>query len=144
MIKIGVGSELRPYCVIDGTKNVFIGNNVIVPENTRLITDPSDKNSTIIIEDSVLFAPNVSVYATTHTFNSTELPVKQQALKNSSTIIKSGAWLGVNVVIMPGVTVGKNAVIGANSVVTKDIPDYSVAVGAPAKVVKQLTNQNKI
>jgi len=137
MLHIGTGSELRPYCVIDGTDNVFIGNNVIVPEHTRLITDPSDSSSKITIEDGVLFAPNVSIYATTHTYTNTSTPIKEQPLKNKSTTIKSGAWLGVNVVILPGVTIGKNSVIGANSVVTKDIPDFCIALGAPAKVIKE-------
>ncbi len=51
--------------------------------------------------------------------------------------IGAGAWLGQNVVVMPGVTIGCNAVIGANSVVTSDVPDHSVAVGAPARLIRR-------
>jgi acetyltransferase-like isoleucine patch superfamily enzyme len=56
-------------------------------------------------------------------------------------LIKRGAWLGQNVVVCPGVTIGRGSVIGANSVVVKDIPDFSVAVGAPARVVKSITSR---
>lgn len=138
LVKIGINSELRPYCTIDGTRNVFIGNHVIVPEYTRLVTDPSDQDSKIIIEDSVLFGPNVSVYATTHSFTDISVPIKEQVLKNNITTIKQGAWLGANVVVMPGITVGRNSVVGANSVVTKDVPDYCVVAGTPAKIIKSL------
>lgn len=55
-------------------------------------------------------------------------------------VIKDGAHVGIGSIVMPGVTIGKGAIIGAGSVVTKDIPDYSVAVGAPAKVIKTFTN----
>jgi len=135
---IGEGSEIRPYAIIDGTKNVFIGKNVIIPEGVRLVTDASDPEAKIIIEDSVLFAPNVAVYSTTHTYSNIEIPVKEQALLNKTTLIKANSWIGVNCVIMAGVTIGKNVVIGANSFVNKDIPDFSVAVGNPAKVIKTL------
>ncbi|MCA6436320.1 MAG: acyltransferase [Bacteroidetes bacterium] len=135
---IGDGSEIRPYAIIDGTKNVFIGKNVIIPEGVRLVTDASDSEAKIIIEDSVLFAPNVAVYSTTHTFSNTEIPIKEQALLNKTTIIKENSWIGINSVILAGVTIGKHVVIGANSFVNKDIPDFSVAVGNPAKVIKTL------
>ncbi|MNR40369.1 putative acetyltransferase [compost metagenome] len=55
--------------------------------------------------------------------------------------LKSGCWIGINVVILPGVTIGKNAVIGANSVVTTSVPDFAIAVGAPAKIVRYI-NEN--
>lgn len=136
--KIGINSEIRPYSIIDGTRNVQIGNNVIIPEGVRLVTDASDSSAEIIIEDDVLFAPNVAVYCTTHTFTNINLPIKNQPLQNKTTIIKTGAWIGINTVIMPGVTIGKNTVIGANSIVKSDIPDYVVAVGSPARVIKKI------
>lgn len=65
------------------------------------------------------------------------------ALKNSKVIIGEGSWLGTNVVVVGKVRIGKHCVIGANSVVTKDIPDYSVAVGIPAKVIKKYDFANE-
>lgn len=141
LVQIGKNSEVRPYCTIDGTNNVYIGNNVIIPEYTRLITDPRDESSKIIIDDSVLFGPNVSVYSTTHIFSNPEMAVKDQPLKNATTRIRSGAWLGINVVVLPGISIGRNSVIGANSVVINDIPDYCLAVGTPAKVIRNLKTE---
>lgn len=134
--QIGSESEIRPYCTIHGPKNIFIGDRVIVPEYTRLITDYTDINSRIIIDDDVLFGPNVALYATTHTFSKVTKPVKSQPLKNAPLHIKKGAWIGINSVILPGITIGYNAVIGANSVVTKDVPDHAICVGAPARIVR--------
>ncbi len=135
---IGKNSELRPYCILDGYNNIIIGRDVIIPEGVRLVTDASDPNAKIIIEDGVLFAPNVSVYCTTHTFDNPDKYIKSQPLKNKTTIIKIGSWIGVNSVIMPGVTIGRNCVIGANSLVNSDIPDFTIAVGSPARVIKEI------
>lgn len=137
---IGKTSEIRPYCVIDGTKNVFIGENVIVAEGVRLVTEESDTSAKIIIEDGVLFAPNVAVYSTTHTYTDITTPVKQQPIKNTTTIIRTGAWIGLNSVVMPGVTIGKNSVIGANSFVNKDVPDYCIYAGSPAKFIRKISD----
>ena len=64
-------------------------------------------------------------------------PQKRILFAKGTVIIKKNAWLGEGVAVMPGVTIGENSVIGANAVVTKDIPDNSIAVGIPAKVIKQ-------
>ena len=136
---IGLNSELRPYCVIDGTKNVFIGKNVIIPEGVRLISDAYDSTAKIIIGDSVLFAPNVAIYSTTHTYNNSDLAIKDQPLINKTTTIHSGAWLGINSVIVPGVTIGKNSVVGANSFVNTDVPEYCVVAGCPARIIKRIS-----
>ena len=133
--RIGKNSEIRPYSILSGYNNIVIGENVIIPEGVRLVTDPSD-NKKIIIGNSVLFGPNVAIYATTHSFQNPQIPIKDQPLRNAQTVIKSGCWIGINVVILPGVTIGCNSVIAANSVVTRDIPDNVVAGGCPAKIIK--------
>jgi len=143
MSKIGVNSEIRPFCYIDGTNNVEIGDNVIIPNGVILATDPSNPAGKIIIEDDVLFAPNCAVYCTSHNFSDITRPVKLQGDIVATTIIRKGAWIGINSVIMPGVIIGRNSVIGANSVVTQSIPDYCVAVGSPAKVIKTLKRENE-
>lgn len=136
--RIGENSEIRPYAILDGYHNIFIGKNVIIPEGVRLITDPSDQSAQIIIEDDVLFGPNVAIYSTTHMFDRPDLPIKNQPLKNKTTIIKSGSWIGINTVISPGVTIGKNCVVGANSFINKDVADYTVVAGSPAKFIKSI------
>lgn len=92
----------------------------------------------ITIEDDVMFAGNVMVSDGLHGYMRADEPYKYQPMwRIAAVTIKRGCWLGQNVVVMPGVTIGECAIIGANSVVTHDIPARSIAVGCPARVVKQ-------
>ncbi len=94
--------------------------------------------SEIIIEDDVMFATNVNITDGFHGYTRIDEPYKYQEIINiSSIIIKRGCWIGQNVVIFPGVTIGEMSIIGANSVVTKSIPERCIAVGSPAKVIKK-------
>lgn len=91
----------------------------------------------IIIEDNVLISDRVFVSDHIHEYKNIHKPIINQQLIEKGTVrIKKGAFIGINAVIMPGVTVGKNSVIGASSLVNKDVPDYSVVVGNPAKIIK--------
>ena len=86
-----------------------------------------------------LIARFVHISDHSHAFSDPELPVKEQGVtKVAAVYIGEGAWIGHEAVICPGVTIGRNSVIGANSVVNESVPDYCVAVGAPARVVKHL------
>ena len=86
----------------------------------------------ITIENNVLIGAQAKLISNNHdVYDRAVLTVKP-------VLIKEGAWIGAGVSVLPGVTVGKYAVVGANSVVTKDVPDYAVVVGIPAKVVKYL------
>lgn len=91
----------------------------------------------IRIEDNVLIANKVYISDNVHAYEDVSQPViNQPVLFKSAVTIKSGAWIGENVCII-GASVGKNSIVGANSVVTTDIPDYCIAVGAPARVIKK-------
>jgi acetyltransferase-like isoleucine patch superfamily enzyme len=91
----------------------------------------------IHIEKDVLIANNVYISDNLHSFKDINTPIiKQNVIFKSNVKIKAGAWIGENVCII-GASVGRNSVIGSSSVVTKDIPDYCVAVGNPAKVIKK-------
>jgi lipopolysaccharide O-acetyltransferase len=93
----------------------------------------------IRIGEAVLFARNVYVADHSHAYADIGVPILDQGITNIAPVtIGDGAWLGQNVVICPGVTIGRGAVIGANSVVRSDVPDYSLAVGAPAVVKREL------
>lgn len=93
----------------------------------------------VVIEEAVEFARGVYVSDHMHGFDDPQLPIRDQPLTRVAPVrIGRGAWLGQNVVVMPGVTIGAGAVIGANSVVTKDVPARTVAVGAPARVIREL------
>lgn len=91
----------------------------------------------IEIGDDVLTANNVYIADNIHEYEDINLPIKHQGAKFKQSVqIGSGSWLGENVCVL-GVKIGKNCVIGANAVVTTDIPDYCVAVGIPAKVIRR-------
>jgi acetyltransferase-like isoleucine patch superfamily enzyme len=92
----------------------------------------------MIIEENVIIAERVYISDNLHGYEDTTMDIWEQPLKIKPVIIKKGAWLGDGVCVLPGTTIGERAVIGSNSVVTGDIPSWSVAVGAPARIIKCL------
>ncbi|WP_045276746.1 acyltransferase [Microbacterium terrae] len=93
----------------------------------------------VVIEEAAELARGVYISDHMHGFDDPDLPIRDQDLVRVAPVrIGRGAWLGQNVVVMPGVTIGAGAVVGANSVVTRDIPARTVAVGAPARVIREL------
>jgi acetyltransferase-like isoleucine patch superfamily enzyme len=110
-IHIGDHTSIQPYAHIAAASTLRIGSYVLT-------------GSRIFITDH------------NHDFADLDLPVAHQPLTVAPVTIEDYAWLGENVVILKGVTVGHHAVIGANSVVTRDIPPFAIAAGAPAKVIK--------
>ncbi len=98
----------------------------------------------IVIEDDVMFASNVHINDSSHGYHNANQPYKYQPLMNIAPVhIKYGCWIGQNTVILPGVTIGELSIIGANSVVSHDIPPRCIAVGSPAKVVKKWDEMNQ-
>lgn len=92
----------------------------------------------VTIGDRVKLGPNVQIYAATH-------PTSPDERNNGGDYAKevhigSDCWIGGNTVIMPGVTIGEGVTVGASSVVTRDVPSFSIAVGSPARVVKKVEN----
>lgn len=145
---------------LSGEKRIALGDNIYIGTNSWLQTLADGDNTAaalsigsgtsmsggcvlsavrqIIIEDNVLFARNVYIADHSHRYDELGVPVVAQGVTQiEPVVIRSGAWLGQNVVVCPGVTIGRGAVIGANSVVTHDVPDYCIAAGAPARVLKK-------
>lgn len=92
----------------------------------------------ITIGDDVMIAGNVFISDGSHGFDNIDVPYKYQPMGRIAAVtIERGCWIGQNVAIMPGVTVGEMAIIGANSVVTRDVPANSIAAGSPARVLKR-------
>lgn len=111
--------------------NIQLGKNVYINHNCIIL----DCNK-ITIGNNVFIAPNVGLYAAYHPIDSTQ---RNAMIEQSLPItIEDDCWLGGNVVVLPGVTIGKGSVIGAGSVVNKDIPPNSLAVGNPCKVIRQI------
>lgn len=112
---------------------IIIGNNVTATADLQIAAQ-----SHITIEDDVMFASNIHINDGLHGYENANEPYKyQDIIKIAPIVIRKGSWIGQNVVILPGVTIGEFAIIGANSVVNKNIPDRSIAVGSPAKVIKK-------
>lgn len=90
------------------------------------------------IASDVMIAGNVFICDYQHGYETAEVPYKDQAFHPVKPIrIGAGSWIGQNVVVMPGVEIGRQAIVGANSVVTKSIPSASIAVGVPARVIRR-------
>ena len=128
--QIGENSVVNNQLTVVLPKNVTIGSGVTVMNGALMMAAGG-----ITIEDNVMIAANVQLISNNHD------PYDRQILTCKPVLIKYGAWVGAGATILPGVTVGKYAIIGANSVVNKDIPDYAIAVGSPAKVVKYLDKE---
>lgn len=117
---------------------IIIGHNCIIRENAHITAI-----SSIRIGNNLLTGTNVLITDNSHGTiceKQVELPPAQRPLHSKGPVrIGNNVWLGNNVCVMPGVTIGDGVVIGANSIVTHDIPAYSMAVGVPARVIKQTT-----
>jgi acetyltransferase-like isoleucine patch superfamily enzyme len=98
----------------------------------------------IVIEEHVLLARNVYISDHGHEFADISKPITYQGIRKVAEVrIGAGTWIGQNAVVLSGATIGKHCVIGANSVVNSEIPDFSVAVGAPARIVAQYCKNKK-
>lgn len=133
---IGEGCYIEtPFHANWGGKFVHVGDRLYANFNLTLVDD-----APIYIGDDVMFGPNVVLCTATHPVS----PVlrKKVAQYNLPVTIGNGVWIGANVMVMPGVTIGENSVIGAGSVVTKDIPADVVAVGSPCRVLRPITEED--
>jgi len=127
---------------IEGAENVTIGNNVFFNRNVSILALDGVAESEIIISDKCQFGPNVVIVSADHDFKN----IGQIRFTNSvpgKIIIEEDCWIGSNVTITKDVVIGKGSVIGANSVVTRKIPPYSIAVGVPARVIKTRIDNTK-
>lgn len=140
--QFGENSEFRAGAYAVACSKISIGNNVVIRPGTFLFADPTDGGSKITIEDKVLIGSCVHFYVNNHVFSDISKPIYDQGhvfpTENGSITLKQGCWIGAGVIILPGVTIGENSVVGAGAVVTKNIPAFTIAVGNPAKVIKNL------
>ncbi len=110
-ILIGKDSTIGDFCNLYGQGGLEIGDNVMIAAGVRIV-------------------PNQ------HTFDDPLVSINHQPCRALGIVIKNGVWVGANAVILDGVTIGEGAIVGAGSVVTKDIPSHAIAAGVPAKVIK--------
>jgi acetyltransferase-like isoleucine patch superfamily enzyme len=155
---IGNGSKLI-NTTLTGAKRIFIGSKVYINDEGWLACAPltGDANAKLVIGDGTYIGRFCHIYATSkieigkkvlmadkvyisdnlHSYENVDLPVIDQPIKQTKQVtIADGAWLGENVCVI-GASIGRNSVIGANSIVNKDIPDFCVAIGSPAVIIKR-------
>ena len=156
----GEGSVIHYPSLITEHENISIGKNTTILGNSRIqiynaLTGKEAKiaigsncylcfhltilaGGSINIGDDVLIASNVLITSENHGMNpESKIPYMNQPLECKDVSIGDGTWVGEKVSILPGVSIGKKCVIATNAVVTKTIPDYSMAAGIPAKVIKR-------
>ena len=138
-VTIDKGSRIDCYKNNDFIPNLSIGSNTMISYNFTCLCSTELK-----IEENVLIASNVLITTENHGNIPGDISYLNQKLISKPILIKRNAWIGEKTVILPGLTIGEWSIVGANSVVTKSIPAYSIAVGNPAKVIKQFDfNTNK-
>ena len=129
---LGRKSVIESYCCI----NNAVGD-VIIGEHTRIgihctVIGP------VTIGSHVNLAQGITVTALNHNYEDKTQPIDMQGVSTNPIVIGDDVWIGANSVILPGVTIGRHAVVAAGAVVTKDVPDNCVVAGVPARVIKQL------
>lgn len=119
---------IEPYCRLSGDPEIKIGKDFYLNAHCHLLGN-------ITIGENVMIGPKTVIWGRDHG-TMLGVPMKHQPHRKEDIVIGDDVWIAANVTILKGVTIGSGAIIGAGAVVTKDIPDYAIAVGNPAKVVK--------
>jgi len=136
----GEGSQFRPFAYSHSPSKISIGKNVTIHPGTVLSgTSLENESETITIEDDVAMGTGVHIYVSNHRYDITDIPIKHQGHYPVKPVrVCRGAWLGANVIILPGVTIGQNSVVGAGAIVTEDVEPFTVVAGNPARLIKNL------
>lgn len=112
-------------------EELIIGDNVGIAANTFIAM-----RGKLEIGDNTIFGPGVSIHCENHNFSDLETPIRLQGATRKGVKIGKDCWIGSKAVILDGVTIGDHVIVAAGAVVTKDVPDYSIVGGVPAKVIK--------
>lgn len=122
---------VMPHCAFENFRNMEIGEWVFINHNTTFSTPMGMK-----IGDYVMIGPYCLFASVHHKFDDWQKPMFLQKPEVRSIVIEDDVWIGANVTVLPGVTIGRGSIIAAGAVVTKDVEPYSIAGGVPAKLIK--------
>lgn len=135
---LGDNSTIEDFCTVNnGVGDVLIGNRCRIGMSNVLI-------GPVTIGNDVILAQNIVISGLNHGYEDIHLPPHNQPVTKKKITLGDEVWIGANVVVVAGVTIGKHTIVAAGSVVTKDVPAYSVAAGNPAKIIKQYNAQTGI
>lgn len=132
-LRMGAGADVRMPIWLGYPRNISVGDRTTVCECASLMAGP---NSRIEVGDDCLIAPNVYITTTAHRFEEKSTLIREQGGREKSVIIDDDVLIGAGVTILPGVWIRTGAVVGAGSVVTKDVMYYEVVAGVPAKKLR--------
>lgn len=136
----------RALCVkliaVESGKRLDVGRKVRFSRKLYIGTDSGIGDCAFFqgevhLGNKVLMAPGCAFIAHNHIFENTEIPIREQGMVEAPIIVGDNVWIGYGVTVLAGVRIGSNSVIGAKSVVTRDIPENSVAAGVPARVIRK-------
>lgn len=129
---LGRGSVVESYsCINNAVGDVIIGDHTRIGLHNTIIGPVS-------IGNNVNLAQGITVTALNHNFDDATKRIDEQGVSTKPVVIGDDVWIGANVVVLPGVTIGSHCVVAAGAVVTKDVPDRTLVAGVPAKVIKTI------
>ena len=129
MKKRGKNFRVASGVRISGLNNVTVGRDVFIGCDTTILA-----STDVLLEDEVMLGHKVMIVTGNHTLK--DGSYRYGAFNRAPVVVRKGSWVGALCTLLPGVTVGRGTAVGANSVVTKDVPDDCVAAGVPARVIK--------
>lgn len=133
-MKVGADPAISPNASFSNPERIEIGERCRIGARCTLWAGPG--TGKIIIGDDVLFAPEVMITAANYRYNDGS-PVTKQAMDEADVVVGDDVWLGARAILLPGARVGRGSIIGAGALVRGEVPEFSIAVGAPARVVGQ-------
>ena len=135
--KFSDSAQFRPGAYAIGCSKIEIGNRVVVRPGCMLFGESNSLETSILIEDDVMMGSGVHFYINNHKYERLDIPLIDQGYGPEKPIIlRKGCWIGANSILLPGVEIGENTVIGAGSIVTKSFPKGVVVAGNPARILK--------